>query len=394
MLYFLAAAPWILMTVIALARLRPRPRLASYSPREQEEDRPLVSVIVPARDERVNLGACVASIMGSSHEPLEIIVVDDGSTDGTGEIARELERRSDGQIRLVTGEPLPEGWFGKPWACWQGYLQARGEVLVFTDADTRHDADLISRCLAAMRRQRADLVSVVTHQELVSFWERVIMPHILLLISLRYLDIHRVNHARGEKDILANGQFILVDRTAYEEMGGHRAVRTEVVEDLRLAQRLHAAGRRIFLVHAESFIETRMYRSLSGIVEGWTKNLAIGSRLTVDPWLRPVLPWLLAALVLAFWLAPPAVIIASIFAGVGGGLLRWAIIANAAALLFWTIECLRSRIPVLYAVSYPLGAAATAVLFARSALRGTRVVWKGREYGAGGVESRRAPSPG
>ncbi len=340
-------------------------------------------MVIPARNEAANLGTCLATILNASYEPLEVIVVDDRSVDGTGEIARALEQRSDGKLRLVDGEPLPEGWFGKPWACWQGFQEATGDLVVFTDADTRHGEELLERAVAAMRREQAALVSVLPRQLLRSFWERIIMPHVLMIISARYLNLRRVNRTWRARDVIANGQFILVRRDAYESIGGHRAVRGEVVEDLRLAQRFIRAGERTFMVHAENHMDTRMYRSLGGILEGWTKNLAKGARAVVDPWLRPVIPWAIALWLVGFWVAPPLLLAGLLVTGGGGPLLTWTLGTTALSILFWMLACRRFEVPMHYAVIYPVGAAITAGLFVRSALRGGRVLWKGRHYGEG-----------
>src|SRR5690606_20865796 len=180
-----AALPWIAFALVVPLLLRFRPRLDRHPP-PPSDARPLVSIIVPARNEAENIGTCVATLVNTSYPQREIIVVDDGSTDGTTDIARLLAARSAGAIRLVEGEPLPDGWMGKCWACWQGYEVARGELLCFTDADTRHDDDLLGHAVGALTGTGADLVSVLPRQLMESFWERVVLPHIFTMISLRY----------------------------------------------------------------------------------------------------------------------------------------------------------------------------------------------------------------
>jgi chlorobactene glucosyltransferase len=123
--------------------LAKRVRISGFSA-PATDDAPLVSIIVPARNESVNISVCVASLLNSLYPKSEIVVVDDGSVDGTGDIVRILADHAGGRLRLVEGNPLPEGWLGKPWACWQGYRQAAGDLLLFTDADTRHT----TRCWA------------------------------------------------------------------------------------------------------------------------------------------------------------------------------------------------------------------------------------------------------
>ena len=378
----LGALPWIAFAIAVPLVLRFRPRLASHPP-VTSSDAPPVSIIVPARDEAQNISACVATLTNTAYPNREIIVVDDGSRDGTTDIARILAARSGGAIRLIEGAPLPEGWMGKCWACWQGYGLASGELLCFTDADTRHDDELLGRAVGALQTTGADLVSVLPRQLMESFWERVVLPHIFTILSLRYRDLARINRSRNPRDVIANGQFILVRREAYERVGGHAALRAEVVEDMHLAQRIVGQGGKVYLAHAADLIETRMYRSLGGIVEGWSKNLARGSRRTVDPWLRPAIPWLLGAATIAFWAVPPALFAASLVLPLRAGLGIWAMTVTFFSLLFWGYINVRLRIPLFHALLFPLGGLVAGVLFLRSAALGQRIHWKGRTYQVG-----------
>jgi chlorobactene glucosyltransferase len=380
MVDLLTLLPWLVFVLSAPFVFRRRPRLRDYAAPAADEA-PSVSVIVPARNEVHNIAALLRSLLASTYPNFEIVVVDDRSEDGTGEVLRAMVEQGVERLRVVHGAELPDGWFGKPWACWQGYRAARGELLLFTDADTRHEPELLGLAVGALQAERADLVSILPRQLMESFWERIVMPQFLLTISLRYRDASRVNRTHRARDVIANGQFILVRRDAYEAVGGHEAVRGEVAEDLRLAQRFVEARRRVFLAHAEDLMATRMYRSLRELLEGWTKNVAIGARQTVDPWLRPAVPWLIAAFLLLFWVLPPGVLAASLFFDVARRATAWSAGATGLSLFFWLAAHFRLRIPRSHALLYPLGAAIAAGIFIRSALRGERVVWKGRTYG-------------
>jgi chlorobactene glucosyltransferase len=375
----LAALPWIAFALAVPLLLRWRPRLAENPPPDPH-DAPLVSIIVPARNEAENISACIATLMNTAYPHREIIVVDDGSVDGTTDIARILAARSGGAIRLVEGAPLPAGWLGKCWACWQGYQVARGDLLLFTDADTRHDDELLGHAVGAFRHPGVGLVSTMPRQLMEGFWERVVLPHIFTMLALRYRDARRINRTSNPRQVLANGQFILMPRAVYDAVGGHSAVRGDVVEDLRLAQRVVANGQRIYLAHAEDLMDTRMYRSLGAIVEGWSKNLAIGMRGTVAPWLQPALPWLVGLLTIAFWTVPPAVLALSLFAPVGPAVASWALTTCVVSLAFWTYIDARMRVPLLHAAFFPLGGLIAGGLFLRSAAKGQRIRWKGRSY--------------
>ncbi|MHB1168986.1 MAG: glycosyltransferase family 2 protein [Longimicrobiales bacterium] len=386
LLDFVAALPWLAIALVLPIIVRNRPRLEEVPPADGDDR--LVSIIVPARNEAENIGTCVATLLDSNYARREIIVVDDHSTDGTPDIVRILAKRGEGMVKLVESAPLPEGWVGKCWACWQGYQAARGDVLLFTDADTRHDEALLSHALGALNQSGAALVSVAPRQLMQGFWERTVLPHIFLLIYTRFRDLERVNRTRNPRDVIANGQFLLFPRAEYEALDGHRAVKGEVVEDLRLAQRVVQAGHRIYIARADRLMETRMYSSLSAIVEGWSKNLATGSRSTVDGWLRPVLPWLAGVLLILLWAVPPVLLGLALFGFVDGGLAPWASIATGASVVFWLIAYARMRVPVIHALLFPVGGLAAGLLFLRSAAGGGSVGWKGRTYqvdGRGGV---------
>ncbi|MGD8278340.1 MAG: glycosyltransferase family 2 protein, partial [Gemmatimonadota bacterium] len=369
----LLALPWIVAALALPWAIRRRPRLSESPP--VTEDAPLASIIVPARNEAPNLGTCVGTLLASAYPAFEILIVDDRSSDGTADIARELARSNPDRIRFIEGRALPDGWVGKCWACWQGYREARGDVLVFTDADTRHGRSLLGHAVSALESRGAALVTGFPRQLMNGFWERLILPHIFTAIELRYRDPARMNRSRKVRDAVANGQFLVFRRDAYEAIGGHEAVRGEIVEDIRIAQLVVAAGRRVFTAWAKDVIETRMYRSLADIVEGWSKNLARGSRHSVDPWLRPLLPGLVAAFQIGFWVAPPALLVAAI---AGGSVpLIWAATTTTASLVFWLIRHLQFRAPIAYTLLFPIGAAAVALLFLRSAWLGENVTWKG-----------------
>jgi len=367
---FLPALPW-LAPFATLARLADtHPNLSDVTPVSGE----LVSVIVPARNEASTIEAIVRSVLGSAYRPLELLVVDDRSTDDTAAIVRRLAAE-DRRVRVVQGAPLPDGWYGKPWACEQGYRAARGDLLLFTDADTRHHPELLGRAVAALRRERAGLLTVAPHQRCVTFWERLVMPQIWLLLALRYHP-RRVNRARRERDVIANGQFILAPREAYEAVGTHAAVRNEVAEDLALAQSFFRSGRSIHFAFAEAFMETRMYRGLAELIEGWSKNIYLGGRRSFpeEPLLRAAAP-LMTAAALLFWLVPPVMLV------LGGGLRSASILAVGLSAIFWILISIGMRIPFYYGLGYPLGALMALYIAARSTWRGDRKVeWRGRMY--------------
>jgi chlorobactene glucosyltransferase len=379
----LPAVPWLL-PFLTLPRLARRdPNLSDAAPADGD----LVSIIVPARNEAGNIETIIRSLLATTYRPLELIVIDDRSTDDTA--ARVDAMETDRRLRLVRGGDLPEGWFGKPWACFQGYRAAQGTLLLFTDADTKHSPELLSRAVGALVTERADLLTIAPRQRCETFWERIVMPQIWFLLALRYSPLS-VNRARRPRDVIANGQFILTTRRAYEAVGTHEAVRDEVAEDLALAQTYLQRGLKLHFAFAERLMETRMYRGLSDLVEGWSKNIYLGGRRSFpeEPVRRALVPGMLI-IALSYWLIPPAILLATRFSG-GVESLRFSmVIATAASAAFWTLICLGMKIPPLYGLGYPLGSAMGLYIALRSTWRGAgRVEWRGRVYSSGTAGKR------
>ena len=306
------------------------------------------SVIIPARNESATIATVVRSILASPYTPFEVIVVDDRSTDDTAAQVEALVA-TDSRLRLVRGAELPAGWLGKPWACHQGAEAATGRYLLFTDADTEHAPALLGHALGAMEHDRPDLLTLITQQDCLSFWERIVMPQIWVPLGFRYPP-SRVNSATKPHELVANGQFILVRRDTYDAIGGHAAVRGEVVEDLALAQAFLRGG----------------------------KNLYLGARQSAGnrPLLRALAPWSLL-LALLFWLVP----LVALAAGVATSAATLAVIVS---LLFWAMISFGMQIPAWYALGYPLGVVMAVGITLRSIWRGSRrVEWRGRTYAVG-----------
>lgn len=372
---------------------------------------PTVSVVVPARNEAPNIEACVGSLAESTYPDFEIIVVDDRSDDRTGELARTVATGNARRIVVVDGEALPEDWLGKPWACHQGSEVATGDLLLFTDADTVHSPDLLGRAVAGLGEEGADLLTVVGRQVMVTFWERVVQPHVFFLMLFRFPDFERVARNDNWRDAIANGQFLFFPRSSYEAIGGHTSVQDEVVEDLALAQVVKRAGLRLRIRSAEDSLATRMYRSLSHIVEGWSKNMLMGGLQSVPRQLRLVLPPISFLGGIALWLAAPGALllegsyqVAALTGMVGGPtvsgapavwttplvppagtlvslpVLQWATLVYVLTVGMWFHWYGRMRCPQVYAFLYPLGATVFAFIFFRSWTRGRNVEWKGRRY--------------
>ncbi len=371
MLAFLPGLLWAVPFVGLVRLIRQKPSLDDVEPAADIS----LSVIVPARNEADNIEAIAASILASTHQPLQLILVDDRSTDDTAARMATVAAQ-DSRVLVVHGGELPDGWFGKPWACAQGAAVATGTILLFTDADTRHTPGLAGRAIAALQADRADLLTLTSHQLCVTFWERVVMPQVMVVLGIRFAP-QLVNRATRPDQVVANGQFIMVPRASYDALGGHAAVKDRVVEDLALAQRTIRLGRRLRVWYSGTLLTTRMYRGLGDLIEGWSKNLSVGARESAPDWplARQVAPWLMLGVHL-FWLLP-------LVALAGGIAPAAAITAIAASALFWCVVAVGMQIPAWYGLTFPLGATMMSYIVARSIWRGSRrIEWRGRRYSA------------
>lgn len=381
---------WVLLLALTAWRAIDSRSLDEY-PAAPAVGAPLVSVIVPARNEARNIARNVRSILASSYPRLELIVVDDHSTDGTGDIARAVggalardrtrEAAREPALRVMVPPPLPDGWFGKQWACHNGALAAQGTLLCFTDADTTHGPELLARSVNALEARGSHLFTVGGEQEMSSFWEKVIQPYVFATLFTRYGGMERVSRTARPRDKIANGQFLLLRRDAYEAEGGHEAVRAHVAEDLRLAQLWTERGRRVHMMLARDHLSTRMYGSFAEIRRGWGKNVFAAGRDSMPgpAALRALFPVLLPLSSLIAVI--PLVVLALALPGVlGGGAAWFGVVAGGASLLYWMGVYRAAGLSPLWGLSFPLAAVTFALICAEASWRGSHVEWKGRAY--------------
>lgn len=257
-----------LVNVVAFRRLH-----RGAKPSGQEEAARL-SVLIPARNEERTIGGALESLSRQDYPRMEILVLDDGSADGTADVVRE-RAAADTRIRLLEGAPLPPGWAGKSFACHQLAAAATGELLLFVDADTVHESWSVRAAVAERDRTGADLLSVIPSQTMESFWEKLLLP-LLHYSTFCYLPMPLVTVTRSPKLAMANGQFMLFRREAYRAVGGHEAVKTALVEDVWLSRRIKQRGLRLVLRDGTGSVSARMYRSFREIWRGFSKNLFAG----------------------------------------------------------------------------------------------------------------------
>lgn len=341
------------------------------------------AVVVPARNEAANIERCVRSVVRDGEDGLTLTVLDDGSTDATPEILARLSAELP-RLDVVSGgsDPVPDGWLGKPWACQRAAevsLRRAPDWLLFVDADVALAPGAVGAAVAYLEAHELDLLSVMGTLELGSFWERAVQPAVVGLI-LAGNDLARVNDPeRRPARPLANGQFLLFRRSAWERIGGHHAVKGAVIDDVGLATAVVQSGGAYHLVFGPQMFRCRMYTGLAEIWSGWTKNLFEG----MDASWRLVggLVAFVAGGVVLPWLVLPGALVAGELA-----------VAAAAAAAVGAMVGARVHLDrrfgqdTRYAVTIPVGWTVLAAMAVASGVRfhhggGT---WKGRALPPGG----------
>lgn len=341
---------------------------------------PLISVLIPARNEEARIGACLEGLACQSYRHFEVIVVDDHSHDGTTQVVRSYADRMP-LLKLIDSGTLPPEWAGKCWACWQAAGVAEGPWLLFLDADVVPDPGLLEALASSIVRHQVDVLSLMPLLRLGSLAERIVLPAFMSLLYGLY-PLRRVNDPRSSL-AFANGQCLLVRRAAYNALDGHRAVRSSILEDTHFGQLAKSAGWRLEVLGAPDLVSVRMYTNWSEVAEGLSKNAVAGFRsggwrsawigfrqLAITCW-----PWYLIVAGAAL-LAPQA---SRMFGSIL--LLTGLVLAMMVAGVWaWTMQ-MRYRLPMRWGLLYPLGLAIYYGLAAIALLRlrfGQGVRWKGR----------------
>jgi len=309
--------------------------------------------------------------LAAQPEIAEIIAVNDQSSDRTLHILRELAGRIP-RLKVLDAPSPPTGWVGKNHAVWNGAEQAGGRWLLFTDADAVLEQGAASKALQLGQEHEAALVSFSPRQVLEKWYEKALVPFVYVRLAQKF-SFEQVNDP-GSPVAAANGQFLMVRRDRYEAVGGHAAVRGEVLEDVALARKVKAAGGKIWFAYSDGAVRVRMYRSFSAMWEGWRKNLFAlvgGTTGAVFSEFESTFPWMILIVFLIGIKVPLGV-----FAGVVLLLLRQ---------LSYGLALTRNQFPFKYIMYYlPAVFLYAAALWAshESYAKG-KVAWKGREYPVG-----------
>ncbi len=338
---------------------------------------PLVSILVPARDEEVNIGACLESLQKQDYPNYEVLVLDDNSVDRTADIVSRIAA-DDNRIQLIKGEPLAENWAGKPFACYQLAQQARGSWLLFVDADTTHAVHMLRSVLSIALKLKTSLLSGFPRQLASSFPQKVAIP-VLYFVIMSWAPLWWLHRSRQPKPSVAIGQFLLFSRESYWRIGGHRAVKSRILEDVWLGVETTRHGGRHIAVDLSSVVSCNMYRNIGAMWEGfikWCYSVAAMSRVALFGMLAAGYFFFLAPF---YWLwneffvvATPTVWREHIIFQVVVILLMRGVIDN------------RFREPAISAIFHPFGFSflvASALYAGGRRVVGAGVSWKKRLYG-------------
>ena len=368
---------WLLVLVSTWSQNRKQKWvLKAATPLPEPPRRPRVTVLIPARNEERNLKTCLDAVRALEWPDLQILLIDDRSTDATSRIAAEAAA-ADPRVTVLGGTDLPDGWMGKCWALHQAQAHATGEWLLFLDADVTVHPRALRQAHDYAIANGVRMISGYGFLVLETFWEKVIMPVIGgMIVGANPLD--EVNDPAHER-VVANGQFILISREGYRELGGHEAVRGEIIDDMALARLAKAKKIGYRMLFCRELFRTRMYTTFAEIWSGWRKNLfaGLGYRWGVA----------LGVVVFVLWTAilPPFAALA--LAAHRGPAFELAVAGTIAMLVYRIYASVIFDQPWGLFFTHPLGALITCGIFFESALRGIRggtVDWKGRAYGASG----------
>jgi len=244
--------------------------IAGYSLPESFIKRPpLVSIMVPARNEAENIKMCVTSLLKQDYANIEILVLDDNSTDDTSLIVKRIAEK-DSRVKLITGKPLKDGWIGKSYACHQLAKHARGRYFLFTDADTLHFKNAVSSTIGCLIKNKLDALSAIPKQIMVGIHERLVVTWVHFGI-LSLLPLILIKKSKYPLFCTANGQCMLFKREVYRKIGGHKSIKTKILEDIHISKQVKRHGYRFMLFDGSKNIYCRMYRNFRGLIKGFSK---------------------------------------------------------------------------------------------------------------------------
>ena len=355
------------------------PMLDSFD-RTKVSRSPKVSVILPARNERCYIARCLDSLLGQDYPNFEIIAINDSSTDGTGEIMKAYAA-NDLRVMHIDASPKPEGWTGKNWACYQGFLQARGELLMFTDADSKHLPSTMSLAVGHLISENLEALTAVPRLICNDFWTKITLPILATFLHTRFSPI-RVNDPNSKTGYFF-GSFFIITRNTYEAIGTHEGVKEELVEDGALGGKVKASKFRMKMVRGEFHIDAVWARDLPTLWQGLRRfMIPVYYQDKVDAYMMAMAVFFI---LFAPFASLPYLSVAS-FAGNISFQMLFGLQISAIALIMVTtaVQC---RLAIfespMYAFAAPLSGALISLSFMSAiadAKKKGAVSWRGRKY--------------
>jgi len=357
---------YLTVNIVYLVRLQPLVKPISNPPR--------LSVCVPARNEERGVEACLQSLLNQDYPNFEVIAIDDHSTDRTGDIMRNLAQENS-RLKVLEGTDLPDDWLGKPFALHQAFKVAKGEYLLFTDADPVFKPTALNTAVHVMRERELDVLTLMPKAEFGSFWERAVQPVIFGFIAslTRFKNVNDPDH----RSAMGFGAFLMFRRSSYEKIGGHEAGKSDVLEDVLIAKRAKRAGLKLFVADAKQLFSIRMYFGLKEIWFGWEKNMFFAMKESVVKATYNV------AVVLGFVFTPYIILAINIFEQIGWLWIVMALVGVVLVSAAFYKTCDEMELQRNNAVLFPIGALVMAAIMANSmfhTLVRKKTKWRGRVY--------------
>jgi chlorobactene glucosyltransferase len=370
---------WMYFLTYMIKSFWQSPMLESFD-RTRVSHFPKVSVILPARNERRYITRCLNSLLGQDYPNFEIIAINDSSTDGTGEIMKAYAA-NDLRVMHIDASPKPEGWTGKNWACYQGFLQARGELLMFTDADSKHLPSTMSLAVGHLISENLEALTAVPRLICNDFWTKITLPVLATFLHTRFSPI-RVNDPNSKTGYFF-GSFFIITRNTYEAIGTHEGVKDELVEDGALGSKVKASKFRMKMVRGEFHIDAVWARDLPTLWQGLRRfMIPVYYQDKVDAYMMAMTVFFI---LFAPFASLPYLILAS-FAGNISFQILFGLQISAIALIIVTtaVQC---RLAIfespLYAFTAPLSGALISLSFMSAiadAKKKGAVSWRDRKY--------------
>jgi chlorobactene glucosyltransferase len=376
MLYqLIVSALLFLLLINLLLNLRSLKKAKSSS--ELPNPAPLISVLIPARNEEANIEVCLDSLRRQDYPNFEILVLDDSSSDSTAEIVARIAAE-DRRVRLLRGQPLPSGWAGKPFACHQLAQEARGSWLLFTDADTVHAPSVLRNVMGVALASNAALISGFPYQRTSSIWQKIAIPILFYFMLLCWMPFWWMQRSGRTLPSVAIGQFLFFSAGEYWAIGGHEAVKSRVLEDVWLGMEMARHHHKQLTLDLSKMVSCQMYTGFGPMWDGITRWLYMAVSVSTLAFFMMMATVLLLFLAPFLWLIYGLLLAQPAFA--------WQIlVVLQVAIVFLARFLAGSRFsqPKTSIILHPVGVAFLLLVGFYAAyqhLRGAGVKWKGRVY--------------